>query len=110
MKHQILLVILLFIVFFIGFLSGSLWQVLLQNKLQIIPQPPVTPVALPTNMSVTKNDNIKEEIKDFDTVTPQKLTEEEQVTQALTDPDFKRVHDFLIRESPIQMNLENKDK
>ncbi|MDR2438047.1 MAG: hypothetical protein LBE12_01580 [Planctomycetaceae bacterium] len=116
MKHSIVLVIFLFIVFFVGFLSGSLWQALLQNRLQMLPQLPMTsvvPPTKPTNISVPPNSGVKEDaenIKGRNTVTSPKLTEEEQITQALTDPDFKRVHDFLIRESPIQMNLENKDK
>ncbi|MDR1142262.1 MAG: hypothetical protein LBL62_11255 [Planctomycetaceae bacterium] len=100
MKQNTLLVVLLFTVFFIGFLSGSLWQTLLQNRLQVSVEPPVASSA-DTKNSDTKNTG---------TVTPQKLTEEEQITHALTDQDFKRVHDFLIRESPIQMNLENKNK
>ncbi|MDR3196974.1 MAG: hypothetical protein LBU34_03805 [Planctomycetaceae bacterium] len=106
MKQNTLLVILLFIVFFIGFLSGSLWQTLLQNQLRIVTEPSVAPVVSPASTVVMENTNTK----NMDTATPQKLTEDEQVTQALTDPDFKRVHDFLIREYPIQMNLENKDK
>jgi hypothetical protein len=100
MKRSILLIILLFMVFFIGFLSGSFWQVFLQNRLQVSAEPSVVSPAEIKNIGTENND----------TVTPSKLTEEERVMQALTDPDFKRVHDFLIRESPIQMNLENENK
>ncbi|MDR2116920.1 MAG: hypothetical protein LBP87_11130 [Planctomycetaceae bacterium] len=108
MKHNTLLVILLFVVFFIGFLSGSLWQTLLQNQLRISTEPSVSPIAPSVNTNVTENNNIK----NINPPTPQQLTETEegQIIQALTDPDFKRVHDFLIRESPMQMNLEKTDK
>jgi hypothetical protein len=99
MKRNIILLVLLFTVFFIGFLSGSFWQALLQSRLQVFVEPPV---ASPAKINETKNIGTE----NIDSVTSSKLTEDEQVTQALTDPDFKRVHDFLIRESPIQMNLE----
>ena len=33
--------------------------------------------------------------------------EEKAISQALEDPDFKRVHDFLTRENPIQMNIDS---
>ncbi|MDR0706008.1 MAG: hypothetical protein LBF88_13630 [Planctomycetaceae bacterium] len=99
MKHNIILIILLFTVFFIGFLSGSFWQALLQSRLQVSAELPAA------SSAETKNKNIGTE--NIDPVTPSQLTEEEQTTQALTDPDFKRVHDFLIRESPMQMNLES---
>ena len=33
-------------------------------------------------------------------------TEEEKLAAAMEDPDFKRVHDFLARENPMQMNLD----
>jgi hypothetical protein len=100
MKRNTLFIVLLFPVFFIGFLSGSFWQALLQSRLQVSAELPVSSHAETKDIG-TEN---------IGTVTPSQLTEEEQVTQALTDPDFKRVHDFLIRESPMQMNLENKNK
>ena len=100
MKQNTLLIVLLFTVFFIGFLSGSFWQTMLQYRLQIADEPPIAASADIKRIG-TENTN---------TVTPSQLTEEEQITQALTDPDFKRVHEFLIRESPMQMNLENKNK
>ncbi|MDR1963784.1 MAG: hypothetical protein LBQ50_08390 [Planctomycetaceae bacterium] len=95
MRQTIMLIIVFFVVFFIGFLSGSFWQTLLQNQRQVLViDSSVAPVTSPT----------------AETVKPNKLTEEEQITQALTDSDFKRVHDFLIRESPMQMNLEKENK
>ncbi|MDR0336196.1 MAG: hypothetical protein LBI18_03800 [Planctomycetaceae bacterium] len=99
MKQHILLLILIFVVFFIGFLSGSFWQVFLQSQLRVAVE---QPIVLPAETKNIASDNIG-------TGTTSKSTEEERVIQALTDPDFKRVHDFLIRESPMQMNLESKE-
>jgi inosose dehydratase len=34
-----------------------------------------------------------------------KIFDEQQIVQALNDPEFKKIHDFLTRENPIEMEL-----
>jgi hypothetical protein len=85
---------LLLAIFFFGFLSGSLWQTLQQNLQPISVAPPIP--LQPETVTMKIPDSNKQETK---------KTEEEKMSQALTDPDFKRVHDFLMLEKPIQMKL-----
>jgi hypothetical protein len=88
MKPKILFVVILFAVFFAGFLSGSLWQTLLQNLRQVSIEQSVHPIT-----------------EAAEKMPPTLLPDEEKISQALTDPDFKRVHDYLMREKPIQMKI-----
>ncbi|MDR0869392.1 MAG: hypothetical protein LBN39_01220 [Planctomycetaceae bacterium] len=43
-----------------------------------------------------------------DHLQPEPEKKEEEMSEALKDPDFRRVHDFLERENPMQMNLGDK--
>ncbi len=96
MKYHCLWAALLPLLFFLGFLSGTLWQTLMiRNMLQsVFLQPPVVetqPRSVPDAADQVK-------------MQPQ-TSDEEKMEKALEDPDFKRVHDFLMRENPIQMDL-----
>jgi cytoskeletal protein RodZ len=103
MKQKISWVAVLLVVFFIGFLSGSLWQTLQQNLRSI-------PVELSVTLKPEETEKNKGvEISSPDNKLQKTMMEEEKMSRALSDPDFKRVHDFLIRDKPIQMNLDQID-
>lgn len=52
--------------------------------------------SVPTTVSIPSADDVSV------------LSADEQIGKALEDPDFKRLHDFLQRETPMQMKLEPK--
>lgn len=79
-------------VFFAAFYCGIYWQKS-STSIEKLPQPVV-----------------KQEVKTVQPAAEPKKAEEnndeQQIAEALNDPDFRRVHDFLERENPMQMNLQ----
>ncbi len=94
MKSNNLLFVLLPVVFFLGFLGGMYWQTLMiRSAMRSVPRSPAE-VQAPSVIVQSAPPS----------------SAEEGLSQALEDPDFRRVHDFLMRDNPIQMNLEIPEK
>ncbi len=108
MKNHFLLPLLFPLIYLLGFLSGSCWQTLMfRGVLQWTP--PNATIQERQSESVasglqhqSRQQNGAETLKPA----PARPITEQSLEAALEDPDFKRVHDFLTRENPMQMNLD----
>jgi len=75
------------LVFGLGFVAGTLWR-----STTVVPS-----TATSGDLSTETNDDLWSQFP----------FTEAQIAQALEDPDFKRVHDYLNREQPVQLNVPN---
>ncbi len=84
------------LVFVFGFALGAFWRSFVDHS----------SVSARENVRVTPSNALS--VPSSETI---ELSEAEaRISKALEDPDFKRVHDLLQRERPVQMNLSTKEE
>lgn len=100
--NYFLVLFLLFIVFFLGFLTGARWQA---DRPILVSLPQKTVKQDRLGETVKNNVVQKHSVSEKKEKKSELSDEERQITKALEDPDFKRLHDHLMRQNPIQMNI-----
>lgn len=92
MLRTFLTILLLGSVFGLGLFGGVLWQARYGERPEQT-SPPTDPAPSPKTPETTENEE-------------ENLTEEERrIAEALEDPEFKRLHDHLMREQSLKMNI-----